>query len=382
MRRTLAAAAAVLAAGAGLAGCGSTLQDISRGGKVIGDTLNVYSLLPEPGEGAGRDIVDAEKLALHDARGTAGPYAVNFISIDEGAPGGRDGARESAVAMREAIADPQVTAVIGPAGSDTARAAVPLLNAAGILEVTPGAGYPGFTDATGPGEPERWQPSGRVTLARLTGDDADQARAIVRTAERATGKSSPRITVEQEPGPVADAQVDALRDAGAKLEEDPDRAVAFVYAGEEPENAAGVADGLAREHPHAPVILPDALTRAGVAGRLGTAARRSAVFISSAPEPGSTPELRRFETAFRERFGREPGPYAAVGYEAMRSVLAAIADAGPRAGSRQAVIDAYFAAAERRGTVLGDYALGPRGQIAPARFEAFRMRGSRAEYLR
>ena len=65
-------------------------------------------------------MVDAEKLALYEARGTAGPFAVNFLSIDEGAPGGRDGARESAVAMRDAVADPQVIAIIGPAGSDTA----------------------------------------------------------------------------------------------------------------------------------------------------------------------------------------------------------------------------------------------------------------------
>ncbi len=106
------------------------------------------------------------------------------------------------------------------------------------------------------------------------------------------------------------------------------------------------------------------------------------MLVSSAPEPGSTPALRRFEAAFRERFGRDPGPYAAIGYESMRSVLAAIASAGERAGSRQAVIDAYFAAAERRGTVLGDYTLGPRGQVTPARFEAFRLRGGRAEYLR
>jgi len=34
--------------------------------------------------------------------------------------------------------------------------------------------------------------------------------------------------------------------------------------------------------------------------------------------------------AFRERFGREPGPYAAIGYEAMRSVLEAISAAGDR----------------------------------------------------
>ena len=187
------AVAAVLLGAAGAAGCGSALEDVSRGGKVAGSTRSVYSLLQEPGRGAGRDMVDAEKLAIRERRGTAGPYTINFLSIDEGAPDGRDGAKESAAAMREAIADPQVTAVIGPTGSDTARSAVPLLNAAGILEVTPGAGYPGFTDALGPGEPERWQPSGRITLARLTGDDAAQARAIVRAARQATGERSPRM---------------------------------------------------------------------------------------------------------------------------------------------------------------------------------------------
>jgi hypothetical protein len=65
----------------------------------------------------------------------------------------------------------------------------------------------------------------------------------------------------------------------------------------------------------------------------------------------------------------------------MRSLLAAIAAAGERAAYRQAVIDAYFAAAERRDTVLGSYVLGPRGRIAPARFTAFRVRGGRTEYL-
>ena len=63
---------------------------------MIGTTLTVYSLLPQPGQGSSRDIVDAEKLALLDAGGTAGDYKVNFISIDEGAPGGADGAEEAA----------------------------------------------------------------------------------------------------------------------------------------------------------------------------------------------------------------------------------------------------------------------------------------------
>jgi branched-chain amino acid transport system substrate-binding protein len=381
VRRAVASAAALLAVAGLLAGCGTSLEEINRGGRVTGKTLNVYSLLPEAGKGAGRDIVDAEKLAIYEVRGTVGPFAINFLSIDEGAPGGRDGAREAAVELRDAVADPQVIAMIGPAGSDTARAAVPLFNAAGILELLPGAGYPGFTDPLKPGEPDRWQPSGRVTLARLVGDDTQQAEAIVRAAAQATGRRSPRLLVEQEPGPFADALVDGLRDAGAELVEDPARADAFVYSGDDPENAAAVADDLAREHPRTPIVLPDALTRAGVAGRLGGAARRSAVLVSAAPVPGSSAPLRRFEAAFRERFDREPGPYAAIGYEAMRSVLAAIAAAGDRGGSRQRVIDAYFDAGERRGTVLGDYTIGPRGQLSPARFEAFRVRGGRAEYL-
>ncbi|HET8950873.1 MAG TPA: hypothetical protein VFN44_10190 [Solirubrobacteraceae bacterium] len=381
MSRAVATAAALLAAAGLIAGCGTSLEEINRGGRVTGKTLNVYSLLPEAGKGSGRDIVDAEKLAIYEARGTVGPFAINFLSIDEGAPGGRDGAREAAVELRDAVADPQVIALIGPAGSDTARAAVPLFNAAGILELLPGAGYPGFTDPFKPGEPDRWQPSGRVTVARVVGEDTQQAEAIARAAAQATGRRSPRLLVEQEPGPVADALVEGLRGAGAQLVGDRKRADAFVYSGEDPDNAAAVAYDLAREHPRTPIVLPDALTRAGVAGRLGRAARRSAVLVSAAPVPGSTEPLRRFEAAFRERFGREPGPYAAIGYEAMRSVLAAIAAAGDRGGSRQRVIDAYFEAGERRGTVLGDYAISPRGQLSPARFTAFRMRDGRAEYL-
>ena len=38
--------------------------------------------------------------------------------------------------------------------------------------------------------------------------------------------------------------------------------------------------------------------------------------------------------------------------------------------------------AEHTGTVLGDYRIGPRGQLEPARFTAHRVRGGRAEYLR
>jgi ABC-type branched-subunit amino acid transport system substrate-binding protein len=378
VRRAIATAAA-LACAAALAGCG-TVVDINRGGRVAGTTLTIYTQLPQTGVGASRDMVDAEKLALYEARGAVGAYKINFIAIDEGPPGSGDGAKLSALALRDSIADPQVIAMIGPAGSDTATATVPLFNAAGILEVTPGAGYPGFTTHAGPGEPARWQPSGRRTLGRIVGDDRAQAPALLAAAAAATRRAHPRVAIEQEPGRIADEQVQELRKSGAHVVDDEKRADAVIYAGEDPQNAAGVAEGLAREG--IPVVLPDAVTRGGAAGLLGKAARRNAIFVSSAPEPGSTPALRHFEASFREQFRREPGPYAAVGYDAMRAVLDALRASGDRVTVRQAVVDAYFRPGERTGGLLGDMRVAPDGSRVPARFTAFRLpRAGRPTYL-
>jgi len=380
MRRLLGAVAG-LACAATLAGCG-TVVDINRGGRIAGTTLTIYTQLPQTGVGASRDMIDAEKLALSDAGGAVGQFKINFIAIDEGPPGSGNGAKLSALSLRDAVADPQIIALIGPAGSDTAAATVPVLNGAGILEVTPGAGYPGFTTHAGPGEPNRWQPSGRRTLGRMVGDDRAQAPALLAAARAATGRAHPRVAIEQEPGRFADELVTELRAAGARIAESAARADAVIYAGEDPQNAAGVADGLAREAPHAAVVLPDAVTRGGAAARMSAAARKHAVFVSSAPEPGSTPALRRFEAAFREQFRREPGPYAAVGYDAMRAVLDALRVAGNRAVVRQDVIDAYFRPGERRGGLLGDMRVAPDGSRVPAHFTAFRLRRGRFAKLR
>src|SRR3954452_12296748 len=121
---------ALLVAAGLLAGCGQSEDEgIAAGGKVIGNTVTVYSVMPDPG-GASRDFVDAEKLALSDAGGRSGSYLVNFVSLDLG---GSDVAAE-AEASRRAINDPAIIAAIVEATKTT----VPLFNAAGILQVAPG----------------------------------------------------------------------------------------------------------------------------------------------------------------------------------------------------------------------------------------------------
>jgi branched-chain amino acid transport system substrate-binding protein len=347
-----------LAAVAVLAGCGDR-SAIEGGGRIIGPNVTVYSSLPDPARGVGRDMVDAQKLAILQAHGRAGAVGINFFSVDEGAPGADSPPKVAGVATEQVIRDPQVIAAVGAARSDTALTEVPLYNAAGVLLVSVGAGYPGFTDPVAPGEPERWFPSGRQTFARVVGDDTDQARTLV-AAARGAGT---RIAVESESGKVPEALTTAIvRAAGRVVDSRPD---AVIYAGTDVRSAAGVAESLAREHPHARLVFPDELTRGGLGRLLAPGVRRRSVFVTSAPKPGSTPELRAFEQAFRDEYGRAPDPYAVLAYRAMRRVLEAISDAGARARVRRVVAERYLA-------------------LPPAEtgFTAFRVRDGRRAYLR
>ena len=148
MARKAPALAVLAALGLALAGCGSKDEGISGGGKVIGRTVTVYSIMQDP-SGAARDSVDGEKLALAEAHGRAGALSVNFSSLDAG-----DGSDEAAgETVRRAINDPQIIAAV----ADATPVTVPLFNAAGILQVAPAGNLGLATD-------DHANPSGRPTL--------------------------------------------------------------------------------------------------------------------------------------------------------------------------------------------------------------------------
>lgn len=167
--------AAILAATLLLAGCGQSKDEgIAGGGKVIGRTVTVYSLTNDPGA-VSRSFVDGEKLALSDAGGKAGEFAVNFTSLDLGTD--EDAQAETS---RRAINDPQIIATI----ADATRVTVPLFNAAGILQVAP-SGDPELV--SNPNE----LPSGRSTVGRLEGTlPSDFAARYEREFDRAPDQNA------------------------------------------------------------------------------------------------------------------------------------------------------------------------------------------------
>ena len=214
-----------------LAGCGPERGAITAGGRIIGDNLTVYTSVPDPAAGLGRDMVDASKLAIAQAGGRAGDFGINFVAVDEGSLGTSGSADRGRQAAEQAIRDTQVIAVVGALRSDTAMTSLPLFNAAGVLLVSPGAGYAGFTSAVAPGEPERWYPSGRPTFARLIGDDLEQARALLAAAGGGT------VAIEAEAGGGRRARRCRANRGRRPPRRGPARADAVIYAGSDVEGA-------------------------------------------------------------------------------------------------------------------------------------------------
>jgi branched-chain amino acid transport system substrate-binding protein len=339
VRALLAALAAVLV----LAGCGASTRNVVSGGAMPGTTRTVYSLLPHPGSGPARDMVLGQKLAIQQAGGRAGGYGLSFVSLDESARGPAALSARAGVLAQQAVHDPQVIAIFGGTSSDAARTSVPLIDAAGVLHLLPGAGWPGFADPA-------YHPSGSpANVVRLVPDDTVQARALVAAAERAAKrKRGARIAVEQEPGETADALRAAITAAapaaGARIVDSTGRADAVIYAGEDPVNAAGVAQSVTAAG--TPIVLPDPVVLAGVAGRLDPATKRRTVLVSSAPAPGAG-AVRDLAPAFQAAFGHAPGPYAVIGHDAMQALIAAIGRVSPHDRRRQAVTHAFRPPPER-----------------------------------
>jgi branched-chain amino acid transport system substrate-binding protein len=182
-------------------------------------TVAIYSSLPDSGADAAhsRQIEAGIRLALDQAGGKAGSFKVvyyqrcdsavprkrphgptsrNKISASERAHSRKCSGNWSPTAVvrnaGDAARNPQTVAYIGDLNSGATELSLPILNQAGIVQVTPGSGYVGLTNAitvknpkgltiTLPGEPGKYYPQGSDphTLLRMIPNDLVQASAAL-----------------------------------------------------------------------------------------------------------------------------------------------------------------------------------------------------------
>jgi branched-chain amino acid transport system substrate-binding protein len=400
--RWLCLAAVPLAAIA--AGCGGV--SISGTSEATGNQLAIYSSLPMHGPSGeiSQQIVNGERLALADSGGRIGPFRVGYVSLDDSNPtSGRLDPGVTATNAKMAAQDTSTIAYLGEYNSAATAVSLPLINAAGILQVSPASPYVGLTSSldAGQDEPERFYPSGRRTFGRLQPGDPAQARAQVQLMA-ALGVRKVYVLDDQGPFEIPLAQIlasDAERAGIAVAAHDSvatttgtvftgavekvvqSGAQAVFFAGDTGAGAVALWRQLHGADPRLLLLGSSTMVNESFTSQIGSAAGSTYLTTPVLAMHEYPPAAARVLSAYRRHFGSEPGPYALYGYEAMSVVLDAIRRAGSRGNDRQTVIDRFFAV-KNRDSVLGRYSIEADGETTLSRYGVDRVVGSRPVFYR
>jgi branched-chain amino acid transport system substrate-binding protein len=425
--RRLAAAGACVAIVLGLAACGSSKTALS-GPAVQGSTLTIYSSLPLQGATAGQAeaIVNGAKLALQDAGTKIGKYTVKYVSLDDSTAA--TGATSDAAVARNAqraASDQTTIAYMGEFNSGATEVSLPILNRAGIAQISPSNTYVGLTTnkpGSLPGEPGKFYPTGKRTFARIVPADDVQGAALAvaakqagcktidiwnsgtvysaglaRNLEIATGKAVAKL-----PGPAGvriPAPARALHVAG-NVRIDPTAssytvpaknvtASCFVFTGELESGAAQIYKDVAAARPGIKMFGGDATVANALASPTtgippNIASEWRGTFPTVAPaQLGSTG--KKFFDEYNRTYGTtSPDPYAIYGYESMALALAAIkhvADAHGGQVSRADVVSALLHT-QNRHSVIGTYSINADGDTTLASYGLYRIVGGKLVFAK
>jgi branched-chain amino acid transport system substrate-binding protein len=396
----LALAAALL----GVVGCGGVaVSDIAE---ATDGELTIYSSLPlqGPSAAASQQIVDGEKLALHDAGGRAGLFKINYDSLDDASPtSGEWNPGITATDAKVAAQDTSTIAYLGDLDSGATAVSLQLINAAGILQISPSSPYVGLTSSfeAGQDEPDRFYPSGKRTFVRLAPGDIAQAEAQVQLM-RSLDVSKLYVLDDQDPFevPLANIVADYAERAGItvaahdslstvpgavftgeveKIVES--HAQAVFLAGSPGKGTAALWRDLYRADPSLLLLGTSPMASESFTSEIGAASASTYLTTPVLPNRLYPPSAQRVLGNYRATFGEEGSAYALYGYEAMTVVLDAIRNSGARGNDRQTVIDRVFAT-KNRNSVLGRYSVEPDGETTLSQYGVDRVSDGRPVFLR
>lgn len=388
----------------GVVGCGGV--SVSDVAEATGGELTVYSSLPLQGPEAAssEQILGGEKLALADADGRAGQFRIAFDSLDDASPAsGQWSPGVTASNAKIAAQDTSTIAYLGDLDSAATAISLPLMNAAGILQISPASPYVGLTSSfdAGQDEPERFYPSGKRTFVRLAPGDIAQASAQVRLM-RLLGVHRLYVLDDQDPfeAPLADIVADYAERAGiAVLSHDSisteagavftgevekiveSKAQAVFLAGAEGKGTVALWRDL---HAVAPALLllgSSSMVGEAFASQIGSAGEDTYLTTPVLPIRLYPPAAQGVLRHYRSVFGVEGGVYALYGYEAMTVVLDAIRNSGARGDDRQTVIDRVFAT-RGRNSVIGRYSVQANGETTLSQYGIDRVSAGRPVFWR
>jgi branched-chain amino acid transport system substrate-binding protein len=407
MRRTT-AIAALAAIALAAAGCSSSSSSSSGGtSSGGGNTVDVYSSLPLQGASSAQTgpMVNGMKLALAEAGGKAGQWTVNYQSLDDStAAAGKWDPGQTAANARKAASDPKAVFYMGEFNSGASEVSIPILNEAGIPQVSPANTYVGLTTnlpGSAPGEPQKYYPTGKRTYLRIVPIDSIQAAADLMAMKQA-GCTKVAVANDKEAYGAGLATLLGLEKGfyGVTLTSntgiDPTTpnfrsyaatikgqgADCFFFAGIVSNGAVQIAKDVHSAIPTAKVFGGD-----GVCTDSFTSAAKGGVTASLYPLTECTvatqdlaayPGGKTFLASYQAKYGvSSPDPYAIYGYEVMKLALDTIKGLGAQGNNKTNVLNALFALKARQ-SVLGSYGFNSNGDTTLKSYGLYKV-GSNGE---
>ena len=384
----VALATGVAACGGGGGGGGST------GASVSGNTLTIYSSLPLQGSSRTNSeaLVNGIKLALQQANDKAGKFTIKYQSLDDAtAQAGKWDPGQTSTDARKAAQDKSTILYIGEFNSGASAISIPILNRAGIGQISPANTAVGLTSSqagASPGEPQKYYPTGKRNYVRVVPKDTIQGAALA-TVMKSDGCKKPYILNDKEVyGQGLGTNVsNSLKSAGiAPLGNDgwdPKaanyRSVASKIAGKGADCVflSGIVDNngiqltkdIAAGVANAKIYAPDGFCESGwVSPKEGgvptSLDSRLQCTVATLSPDSYPPQGKQFFTQYESKYGKgNLNPYAIYGYAAMSLALDAIKRAGDKGNDRQAVIDQLFAT-KNLPSVLGTFSIDKNGDTS------------------
>ena len=375
----------------GVAACGD--DDSSGGGSSEGGgdsgTVNVYSSVPLQGASRAQTtaLVEGAKLALKQAGNKAGNITVKYTSLDDStAQAGTWTPEATSANARKVAQDDKAVAYIGEFNSGASAISMPILNEAGVPQISPANTAVGLTTnepGADKGEPDKYYPAGTRHYLRIVPKDTIQGAALATTMKE-DGCTNVAMANDKEvygaglsrniESSVKEQGVKLLFNEGIDPKASNFRSLAaraksgnadcFVFSGITANGAVQIYKDFAAALPDAKLYGPDGVAESGFAdpeeGGIPTSvSRRVKVSVATLNPESYPPEGKEFFSQFEQEYGeKNPDPYSIYGYEAMRLTLDAIERAGST--NKEDILKAFFDTKDRQ-SVLGTYSIDENG---------------------
>jgi branched-chain amino acid transport system substrate-binding protein len=348
--------------------------------------IKIVSSLPRTGSAKGQTdtIVNGIRMAIDDYEKLL-PFEVRYDDFDDAtaALGMWDVEAETRNAMA-AIKDEDVVAYIGTYNSGAAKISMPILNKAGLVQISPAATWPGLTKkikGSDPGEPDIYRPTKKVTFCRVCpADDCQGTLTAIYVSKELKAKSVYILDDGESYGQMcattfateckkqglkihAQESINLLaanyRTLIAKVQKtEPD---AVYFGGTSQSKGPVLAKDFAASGMKCPLTLPEgcyeeAFIRAAGADSVNG---RCLVTIGGLDVTQLNGRGADFVKKYKKKYESEPETYAIYGYEAVAVVLEAIKSVGKK--DREAIRKAVVATKNFDKGILGKWSFDANG---------------------